>query len=497
VAANLGVVERSEAQAIYGSGRERCVEVMLELAGMVERLQGQCERHEQRIKRLEEQARQSSRNSSAPPSQDPPKTRAERRAEARRKAKLWAKREGERKPGGQSGHRGTGRKLLPEDRVDEIVDHYPDACRGCGREFSAQEHLKASRFGRHQVAELPPIMVLIYEHRTHRLSCPDCGEKTTALLPDAIGSSAFGSNLQAAVVTLTARNRVSRRDMSELACDLFGLGLSPGAVDAICQRASAALVDPHEQLVEKVLGSPAVNVDETGWFTAHDPRTLWTAVTPWAAIFRVAEDRHRDRLEELIGKDFKGILGSDRWWAYDHIDPASRQACWEHLKRDFFRHSEGLAEQKEFGTAGLALTKRLFKTWRSFCEHQDRARLTGEMKPIQDELRGLLEHAGRKSKRTRLHRRFANNLIKIWPALWTFVTVDGVEPTNNAAERSLRGPVIYRKLSHGTQSDDGERFIERALSASVTCRLQGRSLFAYMRELLTAHARGDPLPTLV
>jgi hypothetical protein len=211
-------------------------------------------------------------------------------------------------------------------------------------------------------------------------------------------------------------------------------------------------------LVESVLSASAVNVDETGWFTAHEPRTLWTAVTSWAAIFRVAEDRHRDRLEELIGPQFKGILGSDRWWAYAHIDPESRQACWEHIKRDFHRHSEGLAEQKEFGTAGLELTKRLFKTWRSFQGHQDRERLIGEMQPIQDELRVLLERAARKSKRTRLHRRFANNLLKIWPALFTFVTVESVEPTNNAAERALRGPVIHRKLSHGTQSEDGETF---------------------------------------
>jgi transposase len=118
------------------------------------------------------------------------------------------------------------------------------------------------------------------------------------------------------------------------------------------------------------------------------------------------------------------------------------------------------------------------------------------MAPIQAELRELLEYAARKSKRTRLHRRFAANLLKISPALFTFVTVEGVEPTNNAAERALRGPVIYRKLSHGTRSHDGERFIERILSASVTCRLQHRSLFAYLAELLATHARGDPLPTL-
>jgi transposase len=487
-------MDRSEAEAIYDAGRDACAEFLIELSGRHERRVAELE---ERVRRLEEQLRRDSRNSSSPPSQDPPKTRAERRAEARERAKAWAKREGEtRKPGGQLGHRGSGRRLLPEDRVDEIVDHYPDACRGCGRGFTEDERRPGKRFGRHQVAELPPIAVLHFEHRTHHLRCAGCGKRTAAQLPDQVAGSPFGTGLQAAVVTLTARNRVSRRDMSELAWELFGLGLSVGAVDAICQRASAALEAPHEQLVERVLAASAVNVDETGWFTAHDPRTLWTAVTPWAAIFRVAEDRHRDRLEELIGNDFTGILGSDRWWAYAHIDPESRQACWEHLKRDFLRHSEGLAEQKQFGQAGLALTQRLFKSWRSFHEHQDRARLIAEMAPIQAELRALLEHAGRKSKRTRLHRRFANNLLQIWPALFTFVTVEGVEPTNNSAERALRGPVIHRKLSHGTQSEDGERFIERALSASVTCRLQGRSLFAYLRDLLSAHARGDPLPTL-
>jgi transposase len=295
---------------------------------------------------------------------------------------------------------------------------------------------------------------------------------------------------------MSARNRISRRDMAELAGDLFGLSVSTGGMDAICQRASWALDGPHERLASSVLDSPALNVDETGWRTAGDARALWTATTPEAAIFRVATDRHRDRLAELIGEDFSGIVCSDRWWAYDHLDPELRQACWEHLRRDFTRHAEGLAEQKDFGEAGLALTGRLFGAWHAFDEHQDRRRLAREMKPIQIELRTLLQRAGHKSKRTRSHRVFANNLLKIWPALWTFVEVDGVEPTNNAAERSLRGPVIHRKLSHGTRSHAGERLIERALSASVTCRLQGRSLFAYLVDLLTARTRGDPLPAL-
>jgi transposase len=378
----------------------------------------------------------------------------------------------------------------------EIVDHYPDECSGCGREFTGSERVPRHGAGRHQVAELPPTAVFYVEHRTHRLRCPGCARRTRARL-GTVGESAFGPGLQAAVVALTARNRISRRDMSELLSELFGVTISVGAIDEICQRTSRLLAGPHERLTSQVLGSGAINVDETGWFLAGENRTMWTAATERAAIFQIVEDRHRDRLQELLGPGFEGIVTSDRWWAYDLLDREQRQACWSHLQRDFRFHSEGLALQKEFGQAGLALTGGLFKTWHAFGEHQDRERLILEMKPVQDELLALLEHAGQKTKRHRLHRRFANNLLKIWPALWTFVTTDGVTPTNNAAERALRGPVIHRKLSHGNQSDDGERFTERSLSASVTCRLQHRSLLAYLRDLLTAHQTSGTLPALL
>jgi hypothetical protein len=141
--------------------------------------------------------------------------------------------------------------------------------------------------------------------------------------------------------------------------------------------------------------------------------------------------------------------------------------------------------------------EQVFRAWRAFQhEHHDRERLNTEIAPIQTELRQLLEDASPKSRRTRWHRRFANNLLKVWPALWAFTTISGVEPTNNSAERALRGPVIHQKVSLGTQSEDGERFAERALSAAATCRLQRRSLFTYLSELITAHTRGDPFPAL-
>jgi transposase len=484
-------MDRAEAEAIYDAGREVCVEFILELAARVER-------HEERLARLEAQLRQDSRTSSRPPSQDPPKTRAQRRAEARAKAKELMRREGEqRKAGGQSGHRGAGRDLKPEDQVDEIVDHYPDACGGCGRRFDSGQRRPAARFGRHQVAELPAISVIWSEHRTHQLRCRSCRARTSARLPDQVGACAFGPRLQAAIVTLTARHRISRRGICELARDLFGVGLSTGAVDAICQRASDALAGPHCQLQDWVLDQGAVHVDETGWRTGGEGRALWTATTPGATFLQIAEHCNREQFNALVGTAYAGIVISDRWNGFEHRDPHQRQVCWSHIQRDFRRHSEGLAEQKTFGEQGLELSRRVFAAWRAFKhEHHDRERLAAEIAPIQAELRRLLQDASPKSRRTRWHRRFANNLLKVWPALWTFVTVEGVEPTNNPAERALRAPVIHRKVSLGTQSENGERFVERALSAAATCRLQSRSLFTYLSELFIAHNRGDPFPAL-
>ena len=484
-------MDRAEAEAIYDAGREACVEFILDLAGRFAQ-------HEDRLMRLEERARRDSRTSSKPPSQDPPKTRAQRRAEARAKAKELARLKGERrKAGGQPGHRGAGRELRPGDQIDEIVDHYPDACGGCGRGFTDQQRRPKRRFGRHQVCELPPISVIWVEHRTHQLRCRACLARTNARLPEEIDASPFGPRLQAAIVTLTARHRVSRRGIVELVRELFGVTVSTGSADAICQRASDALAGPHLQLQDSVLDQAAVHVDETGWRTRGEGRALWTATTPDAAFFLIAEHCNRAQFNALIGTSYPGIVISDRWNGYSHLDPTQRQVCWSHLQRDFRRHADGLGEQKTFGERGVPLTSQLFTAWRAYQhEHHDRDRLQAEIAPTQTELRQLLEDASPKSQRTRWHRQFANNLLKVWPALWTFTLIDGVEPTNNPAERALRSPVIHRKLSLGTQSDHGERFAERALSAAVTCRMQHRSLFTYLSELIAAHTRGAPYPAL-
>ena len=379
--------------------------------------------------------------------------------------------------------------------VDELIDHWPERC-ACGHRFREAECCPVGKPAGHQVAELPAIAVILTEHRLQRLRCPDCGATMRAELPAEVPLGAFGPRLQAAVATLAVRNRVSRRDTTELLCELFGARISTGSVEAILQRAATALDEPYEDLLCHIRTAAAIHIDETGWRTAGKRRTLWSALSGQEALFRIAPDRHQREAQALLGEEFSGIACSDRWWAYDDLDAERRQLCWAHLMRDFTAHSEGLAAQKEFGEACLKIAGELFAAWDECHWDAERVRLSERIAPLKAELWTLLAQAARKSARNRRHRTFAKNLRKRWPALWTFTTVPGVEPTNNHAERGLRGAVIYRKLSLGSQTDRGERTIERLLSASITCRLQQRLLFAYLADVLSAKARGNPIPLL-
>jgi transposase len=484
-------MERAEAEAIFEQGRGTVVAVLMELSAQnallarhVSELSERVARQDERIAELERQLKRNSRNSSTPPSQDPPGAPERKRAPASGRGQ-----------GAQPGHPGRGRRLLPAEAVDLVVEHWPERC-GCGHRFDERERRPLGEPARHQVSELPRIAVKVAEHRLQRQRCPACGATTRAEPPAELSGAAFGPRLEAAVATLSIRNRVSRRDAVELVDELFGARLSSGTVDAILQRAAVALEGPHEDLLCHVRSAPAVNIDETGWRLRGKRRTLWGAITPAAAVFRIAADRHEREAFALLGEDFGGVVGSDRWWAYRGFDPARRQVCWSHLIRDLTAHAEGLAAQKEFGEQGLEIARRLFRAWDRFQADGDRRRLKRAVAPLKRELKALLRR-GSNGKRHKLTWGFSKNLLKVWPALWTFVEIEGIEPTNNSAERALRGPVIHRKLSLGSQSERGERMAERLLSASVTCRLQRRSLFAYLADTLNATARGHPGPSLV
>src|SRR6266511_3934064 len=356
-------MERAEAEAILEGDRETAVALLLRISELVETNQ----RLEARVAELERRLSRSSRNSSLPPSQDPPS------------APPRPRRPGSgRTPGGQPGHEGKHRRLLPPEQVDEIVEHWPERCPACAHVFAEQELVDAVEPWRHQVAELPAIAVRLSEHRLHGVHCPACATATRAELPRELPRSAFGPRLQAAIVTLAVRNRVSRRDTTELARELFGVELATGSVDAIVQRTGAALAAPHTRLEQQIKSAPVVNIDETGWKTAGGNRTLWGALTARHAVFRIAAASHAFEARTLLGERFAGIVCSDRWCGYDYLDPIQRQLCWAHLLRDFTAHSEGMGEQKTFGEDGLRIARHLFAAWEGYQQDGDRPAAGGD-----------------------------------------------------------------------------------------------------------------------
>jgi transposase len=203
--------------------------------------------------------------------------------------------------------------LLPAWAVDEVIEHWPTDC-DCGRVFAEADRVSAGQPTRHQVEELPVMAVTITEHHCQRVRCTDCGQTSSALLPAAIASSAFGPRLQAAIVTLSVRNRISRRDVVELCEQLFASPISTATIDAILTRASDALAEPYADLLDRVRSADALNIDETGWRLKGAQRALRGALTERHAVFAIAPSRHEDHARDLLA-DTKAIVTSDRWWA--------------------------------------------------------------------------------------------------------------------------------------------------------------------------------------
>jgi transposase len=476
-------VERAEAEAIYEQGKGVVVAVLLRMDEQIQRLEKRVAQQDERLAQLERRLDRSSRNSSQPPSADPPSVPPRRGKDPSGRAQ-----------GAQPGHEGKGRELLPASAVDEVVVHWPSAC-GCGHVFAETELVAVGDSVRHQVEELPRLAVTVTEHRCPRVRCPACGRRARAQLRADVQASAFGPRFHAAVAVLSVRNRVSRRDVVELCEQLFGARICNGTVDAILQRVSDALADADADLLERVRAAKALNMDETGWRTAGQRRALWGAFSDRHAVLRVRADRHEDHARELLA-DTTAIITSDRWWAYAHLPVRRRQVCWAHLHRDFKAHAEGLGAEKALGEHGLRICEELFWSWEIFQHTRDRTELKRRIRALRRELKPILRQHSDKAPRYKYCRGIARNLLKVWPALWTFANHRGIEPTNNHAERALRSSVIYRKLSLGSQSDDGERRIERLLSVHTTCRLQHRPLHDYLIDALTAHSRGDPAPLL-
>jgi transposase len=435
-----------------------------------------------RIAELEAQLGRSSRNSNKPPSSDGPEVKREAKAPTGRK------------PGGQKGHKGNKRELVPPEKVDKTVALHPEACSRCEGALVKKEQAPAP--WRHQVVEMPPVKPHVTEYQQHSGWCERCECFTQAQLPEGVPRGAFGPRLMALVALLAGQYRLSKRLVQQLLGDVLGVEVALGSISKLEAQVSQALAAAVQQAREHVREQRVAHLDETSWRQARKKAWLWVAVTAWVTVFQVATSRGGAVARDILGKDWVGFLVTDRWSGYGWADKGLRQVCWSHLLRDFQGFVDRGGEGRGLGEALLAQAHKMFGWWHRVKDGTlRRATFERRMPGVESEVVRLLEEAGRCASRKTAG--MARELLKLKGALFTFVDVEGLEPTNNTAERALRPAVLWRKNSWGTHSPEGSRFVARMLTVVATLKQQQRNVLEFLTASCEASLRAQPGPSLL
>jgi len=448
-----------------------------EAHALIEALWARLEALEAKVEGLQRQVGRNSTNSSKPPSSDGPKVERPKRTPSGRKR------------GGQPGHEGSTRALVEDP--DAIVVCKPSRCDGCGGRLSGCDPEPS----RHQVTDLPPVRPHVTEYRTHKVACADCGWVTRGAWPAGVDGRAFGPRVTAMVAWLAGSFGLSHRDIVDLLEDGFGVTMAVGSVAACERAASGAVRAPVEALASAIEAAPVAHADETGWRHQNERAWLWVAVTEVGTLFVEHDERSHVASRALLGNAFDGYLVSDRWSAYEGYALGRRQVCWAHLARQFAAMSEAPGEMGVVGAALCEQTDALFHVWHRFeRERLGRATLSRWLAPVRAE---VLARLTRGAELGHALRGRCREILRLAEALFTFVAVEGIGPTNNIAERAIRKAVLWRKGSYGTQSLGGRRFVGRILSVVATLRQQGRKVLGYLVEACEARLFGEPAPSLL
>jgi len=434
------------------------------------------------VAKLREQLQLNSANSSKPPSSDPPYNKKPRES----------KKSSGKKRGGQLGHPGHHRKPVPPENVSEFRVYKPEACSHCGDALSGDDPAPY----RWQVTEIPPIELIITEHQMHRLACANCGKTTCAKLPSSVTRSQFGERLSALVNLFMGRYRLSKRQVSQVMSEIFGVKIAASSVVNRQKELSESLVTAVDEVAAHVRVAQSRNIDETGWREEAQRSYLWGVTTEKATLFRIVASRGSAVAKDLLGTDGSGTTTADRWSAYNFLRDERHQTCWAHLLRHFKRLELRDKESSEIGAWLVMYSEYLLHRWRQVrTGNLSRADFDAEVPQHRHDIERWLERGAiaKHQKTAGLCRR----LLRHSDMLWTFAYHEGIEPTNNAAERALRHGVIWRKLCYGTDSKAGSRFAERILTVLATCQQQNLDLLDFLRDSLSAQRHGRDAPRLL
>ena len=474
------------------------LELIHELVRRMDKLEQEMGQLKAENELLKEQLARTSANSSQSPSKNPLTFKPNRKEPTGKKR------------GGQIGHTGHERKLYPLEMCQEIIDHYPQQCSKCGAEVSDSSNTKVYR---HQIVEVPPVQPIVIEHRFDQMTCACCGtENQAAEMVEIIGKGGYGSRVAAYVGLFSSQYRQSYRQIQNIMQAVFGIEMCLGTINNLRTEVSEAVSGAVIEAQAYIQQQPIVGVDETGFKqrngdgqnAAKTSGWLWVAVTPLIISFQVILSRASSAAQTVLGSAFTGFITSDRCPAYNWVNVANRQVCWAHLKRDFLQISERVGASAEIGESLLFQEKLLFNLWHQFRnEKLTRSELTQAVEPIQAKFSSILIEAAELSidehEKTPLAKtvRTCRNLLKLFNSLWLFVREEGVEPTNNAAERAIRPAVIWRRTSFGSDSAAGSEFVSRLLTVVSSLNLQERNILDFLVESISAARSGEIPPSLL
>jgi transposase len=446
----------------------------------------------EQVQLLVEKLGQDSSNSHLPPSSDGPGAAQRGQGRGGRSNKAKDKKN-KRKRGGQKGHRGAHRELMPAQQVDKVIDMYPESCACCA---GALHKTPDSNPRRHQMIDLSPFAPYVTEFRRHEVQCGRCDHRTRAAYDkERIPSSPFGSRLTAVVVMLTGVYHLSRDQTRQLLMELFGIKISTGTISAMEARTSEALVAAVAEAQQEVDNADVKHADGTSWLLAGITMSLWTLATAAATVYKIFKDGRRETIQPWFGK-LVGILVSDRATVFGFWAMALRQICHAHLIRRFVSFSQRDGPAGAIGRELLDLSALVFEYWHGFKAGQlTRDELQAWLSPVQRQFEAVLQRAV--AADIRGVSGSCADMLAHKGALWTFVTREGVEPTNNHAELMLRPLVLWRRRSFGCQSERGLRFVERVMTVTFTARKQGKNVLDFLEACVTAKRDGTTPPTLL
>ena len=476
---------RKEILKLFNSlGLEGLIKLIKQLSSTIKDI---TKENEELKKKIESLNRDSS-NSNKPPSSDGPKK------------KRGAKKRGHsgRKPGGQKGHKGKARKSVGPQEVKETVEHKPEDCENCGKHFTEED--KSEPVERRQVWEVPEIKPEIVEHVFYKTTC-DCGHETRLAVPKWIYTG-VGEYLQSLIAFFTAKAKLSRRVLKSVLEEVFKVALAVGTIQNRLEDTSEMLEPVYDELEGELGKQRVINIDETGFPHNKTLAWIWGFITQTFAFFTIQASRGSRVLKTVLGEFFDGIIICDRYSAYikyqkDRIK-GLLQFCWAHVIREVkaMKHEFAYDCDELFSTVFRRHIGAIFRLWHSFKRGKiDREKLIELTQPLIQEMRSFLEQNLKAPSKD--VSKFSKNLLKKWNSFFTFIYHEGVEPTNNLAERLIRAAVLSRKISYCTRSKKGQLLLARLPTVSQTCRIQNRSTLEFLRDVIHAHRHNLPCPSLL